>query len=134
MQLKQRRTYELESAVNDTYRFNSLRRYLDTGSIYEANLERANKNFYLAVESQSFDSQVAGKFYEVEVKLYRALSRIRRTPTISDVIRNAWPVYLGLFIPICICLRFVMKESFQYQLFQTSTSIKIGETEIHRVF
>lgn len=127
--------YRIDNAVGGNYKLNSSQFYLDSNfNILSTYNNRLNKDFHLDSTQSSYKSSSPFDGFEINLQLFRGMSKIRREPTISDVLRNSWPTYLAFFIPIALFLRYILKEAYQYQLFPTTVSIKCGETMMHKLF
>lgn len=132
--LEQSDLYNAEKA--SSYSFDSTATFISSSyNIFKTFNERSKKTFKLAVRSQSFSRRVALEgFYEANIILNRENLPVRAYPTISSVLRNSWPTYLAFFIPIAMFFRLILRESLKYRLFSSTSSIKVGDDEIYRVF
>ena len=132
--LDQRQQFNISKAVAQTYSVDAFEEYKKSKNILNVLNAFSNNDFKIGTSVFSYSSQSFVKGFEVSVSLERSFRKIKVSPSVASVLRNSWPIYLGLFIPIAIALRFVLKEAYLYQLFQTSSTVKFGDTEIHRIF
>lgn len=132
--LDQRSQYNISEAVALRYAKDAFESYKNTRNIFEVNNMMTTQAFRMGAKTVFYSTQSNFKGFEVTVRLDRTFKRIKVSPSVASVIRNSWPVYLGLFIPIALFLRFLMGQAFIYKLFPTTNNVKFADTEIHRIF
>lgn len=132
--LDQRGQYNISDAVAQKYAKDAFEMYKSNRNVLDAYNTMLSQTFKMGIKTMTYSSKSPVNGFEVSVKLDRSYKRVKVTPSVASVLRVSWPVYLGLFIPIALFLRFIMKESYLYQLFPTTNCLKFGDKEIHRIF
>lgn len=132
--LDQKSQYNISEAVRQSYSKNAFEMYQASRNVLDVYNKLSGQPFKIGLRTDPYSAKSSFNGFEIQVNLERSFKRIKVTPSVASVLRNSWPVYIGLFIPVAIFLRFLMKQGFQYQLFPTSNSVKFGDTEIHRIF
>ena len=131
--IDQKELYDYDKS--SSYTFDSSTFFLSNfNSIFKTYDDRSTKVFNIGVKSNVYTKSIGLNGFEVDIILSRDLISIRTFPTISDLLRNTWGTYLAFFIPISIFFRLIFRESLRYKLFDTTSSLKLGDDEIYKVF
>ena|SRR3990167_1205151 len=129
--LEQTAEYDLDTAVGGGYIFDSQDLYyklsFNEGATWS---DRQTKLFRLGTTTNSFLSSNSNSGKEIKLTLRRQFSKVRKSPTVAEVIRSSWPTYFAFLLPIMFLFRYVLAEAYSYQLFKTSVVWSAGEVKI----
>lgn len=131
--LDQNQQYSLQEAIENKYVFDTFEQYKKSLNILNVFNKRLSNPFKISASFNSYTSPAAFDGFEVRVQLMRDYRYINRSPSLAAVLRNTWPVYLGLFIPVALFLRFIMREAYRFRLFQVTTSIRLPSGHFTKV-
>lgn len=125
VRLDQDKPYQYDKVAE--YQKDSEKFFLENDfNIAKTYLNRRDNNFKLVPRTTTLAKKTDFEGYEIEVQLSREFSIFYRNPTVSDILRSAWPVYLAFFIPVVLFIKALMREAFQYHLFKTHSRVRCG--------
>ena len=129
--LEQTADYDLDTAVSGGYIFDSQDLYyklsFNEGATWS---DRQSKIFKLGTNTNSFVVSNGNAGKEIKLTLRRQFNKVRKSPTVAEVIRQSWPSYFAFLLPILLIFRYILAEAFSFQLFRTSVVWNAGEVKI----
>lgn len=132
--LDQSEQYSTAKAVENKYNLDTFEQYKSSKNVQDVYSKRLANPFKIATSLSTYRVASAFSGFEIKVKMFRTFKNIAISPSVASVLRVSWPIYLGLFIPIALFMRAIMRDTFRFRLFPVTTSLRLFDGHRTKLF